>query len=381
MILSRLKLTNWRNFRNVDIKLGDRVFIVGPNAAGKSNLLDAFRFLRDIAKPDGGLQYALKRRQGLSKVRCLAARNQPDVGVEVEVRENGAGPVWTYAVHITQQQRGDRLPLLRSEVVTRDGREILRRPERADSLDEVRRSQTSLEQINANRRFRELARFFQRIQYLHLVPQIVRNPQAFQGPNGGDDPFGRSFLEQMTKTPRKTLNARLKRVEHVLKAVVPQLEDLQLVKDEMGVPHLETSYWHWRPNAAKQQEDQFSDGTLRLIGLFWALLDGDAPLLLEEPELSLHVEIVKRIPNLLSQLQRHRKRQVILTTHSWDLLSDKGVGGEETVLLTPGKEGTNAILAGDDKILALKLQHGLSVADAALPRTNPQNIEQLQLKF
>lgn len=226
-----------------------------------------------------------------------------------------------------------------------------------------------------------MARFFQRIQYLHLVPQIVRNPQAFQGPNGGDDPFGRSFLEQMTKTPRKTLNARLKRVEHVLKAVVPQLEDLQLVKDEMGVPHLETSYWHWRPNAAKQQEDQFSDGTLRLIGLFWALLDGDAPLLLEEPELSLHVEIVKRIPNLLSQLQRHRKRQVILTTHSWDLLSDKGVGGEETVLLTPGKEGTNAILAGDDKILALKLQHGLSVADAALPRTNPQNIEQLQLKF
>ncbi len=43
MIITRLKLENWRNFTDVDIPLSDRAFIIGPNASGKSNLLDAIR--------------------------------------------------------------------------------------------------------------------------------------------------------------------------------------------------------------------------------------------------------------------------------------------------------------------------------------------------
>ncbi|MDP8314874.1 MAG: AAA family ATPase [Candidatus Celaenobacter antarcticus] len=40
MIVSRLILKNWRNFRNVDVNLRERQFLVGPNASGKSNLLE-----------------------------------------------------------------------------------------------------------------------------------------------------------------------------------------------------------------------------------------------------------------------------------------------------------------------------------------------------
>ena len=54
MIITRLKLENWRNFTFVDIPLRERAFVIGPNASGKSNLLDAIRFLRDVAKRDGG---------------------------------------------------------------------------------------------------------------------------------------------------------------------------------------------------------------------------------------------------------------------------------------------------------------------------------------
>ncbi|HUQ93914.1 MAG TPA: AAA family ATPase, partial [Bryobacteraceae bacterium] len=79
MIISRLALKNWRNFRVLEVPLTDRVFIIGPNASGKSNLLDALRFLRDIAKPGGGLQRAISQRGGVSKVRCLAARKEPDI--------------------------------------------------------------------------------------------------------------------------------------------------------------------------------------------------------------------------------------------------------------------------------------------------------------
>lgn len=54
MIISHIKMKNWRNFRNVDTPLGRRIFLVGANASGKSNFLDALRFLRDIAKTEGG---------------------------------------------------------------------------------------------------------------------------------------------------------------------------------------------------------------------------------------------------------------------------------------------------------------------------------------
>jgi len=118
MIVSRLILRNWRNFQAIDLALSDRVFIVGPNAAGKSNLLDALRFLRDVARPGGGLQSAIRHRGGLSKIRCLAARREPNVEIEVELAESTFdGPVWRYRLSITQEVRGRRQPYVASESV------------------------------------------------------------------------------------------------------------------------------------------------------------------------------------------------------------------------------------------------------------------------
>ena len=73
MIVFRVIFKNWRNFQTADATLGQRTFPVGPNACGKSNFLEVFRFLKDIAKPGGGLQSAVNRRGGLSKIRCLAS--------------------------------------------------------------------------------------------------------------------------------------------------------------------------------------------------------------------------------------------------------------------------------------------------------------------
>jgi len=379
MIISRLILKNWRNFRSVDVSFTERVFVIGPNASGKSNLLDVFRFLRDIAKPGGGLQRAMFQRGGLSKVRCLAARKEPDVEIEVALSENGSTPRWRYGIGITQQVRGYRHPVLRFEKVWSGDTLIRERPDKDDKADEERLTQTHLEQINSNADFREVAKFFESVRYLHLVPQLLRNPEAFQGPSLPDDPYGRNFLEMVVKTPEKTRRSRLKRIEAALREAVPQLKDLTDTKDETGIPHLEATYAHWRPNAGRQREDQFSDGTLRLIGLFWSLLEGEAPLLLEEPELSLHSGIVVKLPALLYRLQRKRRRQIFVSTHSGDLLSNKSIGGEEVIVLRPGKEGTVVELASSVDEVRHLLEAGLCVADVVLPRTAPPNLGQLDL--
>ena len=380
MIVTHLVLKNWRNFRQVDATLGDRVFVIGPNASGKSNLLDAFRFLRDIAKPGGGLQKAIEDRGGLSRIRCLAARRYPDVEVQVTLADStDKEPSWQYGIGIAQESRGYRHVKLSFEKVWRNGQLIVNRPDSGDRQDSLRLTQTHLEQIGANAQFRDIAKFFESTQYLHLVPQLIKHPEAFAGAGIPGDPFGQSFLERVSKTQDRTRAARLRKIEKALQVAVPQLKGLAYTKDEMGVPHLEVIYDHWRPYGAKQREDQFSDGTLRLLGLFWSLLDGESLLLLEEPELSLNAGIVEKLPSIIHRLQKQRKRQVIVSTHSADLLSDKGIGGEEVLILTPNQEGTAVELASKNKEVRGLLEAGLSVRDAALPKVVPTGIQQLEL--
>jgi predicted ATPase len=115
MRVSRLKLKNWRNFQNVDIKLSDRMFIVGPNSCGKSNLLDVFRFLYDIVKTGGGLQMALEDRGGLKKIRCLSARVHPNVEIECTMVDKDVE--WTYILELKREQRGTHRDLVEQEIV------------------------------------------------------------------------------------------------------------------------------------------------------------------------------------------------------------------------------------------------------------------------
>ena len=382
MIVSRLILKNWRNFQSVDVSLGERVFLAGPNASGKSNLLDVFRFLRDIVV--NGLQKAVRDRGGVSKIRCLSARRHPDIEIGIQFSIAGEKEsLWEYAIGIKQKGGGYRefQPYLSYEKVWKSGQIIISRPDDSDKADVLRLTQTHLEQISANAQFREISNFFESVLYLHIVPQLLRYPREFLGSGLPGDPFGRSFLERVSRTNEKTRRARLKKNETALRMAVPQLKQLTHVIDteEGGIPHLEVLYEHWRMRGAKQREDQFSDGTLRLIGLLWSLLESDSLLLLEEPELSLNTAIVKKLPALIYRLQIQKNRQVILSTHSADLLSDKGIGGDEVLLLMPGQEGTQVELASSNKEIRELLEGGLSIADAALPYTVPDNIGQLEI--
>ena len=256
----------------------------------------------------------------------------------------------------------------------------MNRPNEADKADPARLTQTYLEQIGANLDFRDVARFVQSITYLHLVPQLLRYADQIQGRIIEDDPFGQSFLERVAKTPEKTRRARFRVIEGALRIAVPQLQQLQFMRDEAtGPPHVQALYSHWRPNAGWQQEDQFSDGTLRLIGFLWSLLEGDSMLLLEEPELSLNAGIVSHMAPLIYRLQKSRRRQVLISTHSDALLTEQGIDGREVLVLSPTPEGTEVEVAADIADVRALLDAGLTVGEAALPKTRPTQASLLSL--
>jgi predicted ATPase len=372
---SSLRLQNWKNFARIEVDLQNRVFLVGPNAAGKSNLLDVFRFLRDLASPGGGFQEAIRRRRGVRAIRCLAARRYPGIELHVVVEPRQANTRWEY--ELAFKQDAQRRARISKERVVRDGQVLLMRPNNDDKQDPARLTQTHLEQVNVNRSFRELASFFESVRYLHIVPQLVREPDRSVGRS--NDPFGGDFLEQIAKTQERTRVARLNRIRDALRVAVPQLAEIELARDDRGTPHLRGKYEHWRPQGAWQTEDQFSDGTLRLMGLLWVAMEGGGPLLLEEPEMSLHPEIVRYLPQMFARVQRRTGRQIILSTHSPDLLRDEGIGLDEVLLLRPGSEGTEVAPAGAFQEIRDLLQGGMTLADAVIPKTRPARADELAL--
>ena len=372
---THIGLENWRNFTRTDVDLAQRVFLVGPNASGKSNLLDVFRFLRDLVSVGGGIQEAVRRRGGVTSLRCLAARQYPYIGIEARIGEFGQPPAWTYVLRFTQDQQR-RLQITAERVLKGDA-VILDRPLEEDRADSARLTQTYLEQVQANERFREIASFLETIRYLHIVPQLVREPKRFG--DRRNDPYGGDFLQQVASVGERTQKSRLRRITQALRVAVPQLGELQLYRDSRGTPHLRGNYEHWRPQGTWQEEGDFSDGTLRLLGLLWAVLDKGGPLLLEEPELSLHPEVVRLVPQVLARVQRRTRRQVLMSTHSPDLLRDNGIGLDEVLLLEPDREGTRVRPATEFREIKPLLERGRTLADAVIARTKPEHVEQLAL--
>ncbi len=373
---TELVLENWRNFTTVKVELQRRVFLAGPNASGKSNLLDSLRFLRDIVSIGGGFQEAVRRRDGVSAVRCLAARQHQDISLRVVIGTELEPRQWMYEIRF--RQNGKR-PFVSSERVWRASGLILERPNEDDRKDAERLTQTHLEQVGNNQAFRAVAEFLSSIQYLHLVPQLVREPERSVKITNDPDPYGGDFLDQVASTPRRTKEARLKRIVAALQVAVPQLGELTLERDDQGRPHLKGRYEHWRPQGAWQTEKQFSDGTLRLMGLLWVALDKAGPLLLAEPELSLHPGVVRQLPRLFARIQHQSGRQILISTHSSDLLRDEGIGLDEVLLLVPGREGTDVVPASRMEDIPVLLEGGLSLPDVILPRTEPGNAAQLSV--
>ncbi|MER2564322.1 MAG: AAA family ATPase, partial [Myxococcaceae bacterium] len=137
---------------------------------------------------------------------------------------------------------------------------------------------------------------------------------------------------------------------------------------------------HWRYQAAAQTEAYLSDGTLRVIALLWEILDGEGPLLLEEPEISLHAAAVARLPALFGKANL-RDRQLILSTHAFSMFREVGIAAEELVLIRASKkrtaEASVVTMGPDEKTVVDSLKHQLSLEPLLERLTAPPAAEKL----
>jgi len=81
----------------------------------------------------------------------------------------------------------------------------------------------------------------------------------------------------------------------------------------------------------------------------------------------------------MARISKKTGRQVLLSTHSADLLSDQGIAAEEVLVLIPTREGTDVRVAGSFSEVNALLEGGMSIGEAVMPKTTPKAAEQLSL--
>lgn len=357
---------------------------MGPNGIGKSNLLDALRFLADIARPGGGLGFALAARGSLEKIKFAAAKTKDLVELEIHLADSSSlGTYYRYSLGITADQSGS--SRLAYERIRRSGELILDRPDEKDDLEPLLLAKTSLEHTNSNSSIIEIAEFLGSIRYLNFIPELFRFQDPFPPADVPGDPFGRNILQRVADLPAAERDKKIKIIDDILKIAVPQMPKLRFSVSRSGVPRLEGTFDIGRPRA-KHLQDRLSDGTLAAFAILWSFLEEGPLLLLEKPETALnHGTIHRMSPIMYMASVIGQKKQIIMSTHSAEFLKDEisPITPQEIILLMPGsyKEGTIAFQASSCPHIVEDMKKGMRADEIILDYTNPLDAMEEFLEF
>ena len=339
--INSLRVGNYRSLGDpTELSLGDLTALVGPNGSGKSNICDAFRFVADVFKM--GLEGAIAIRHGLGAIRRWSSGGPNDLWFAVTVdfapldeeNSNDQHPTLSAEYRIRIAGSGSKNYHVKYEYASlsrtgnypsngfliRDGSWI---DGPKDLRPQVAALGLALPLMAGDERFRPLADALRDISIYSIFPDDLRN---LQKPDSS-----KPMSENGTNwcSILKDLDVETGSLDLI--AAIGQLTgDIDDFRVRQMAGYLVTEFRHGqstprgkngRPKPRWFEASQESDGTLRMAGILTALIQHPSPTLLgiEEPELTVHPGA---IPLLYDHIKEASRRgQVILTTHSPDLLA------------------------------------------------------------
>jgi predicted ATPase len=370
-MLNRLHVQGFRSLRDVDVQLAPIVVLLGPNAAGKSNFLEAILLLarlvteRTLAdafrSPLRGYpaeSFSLPPGTGLPG---LLALQHADLVLEADVdapKTHSRSRSLRYRVGVRIHPESGDLEVRDEHLVWLSNSGLPTGPPRIERTGEqlaVRRvgeagaprheplglnhTVASNLQYSGRERYPDLDRLRDelaswRTYYLdpHLAMRFPQPPKetADPGPQGEDIA---PFLHRLEKGPerRKHFDA----IRRALRTAIPSIESLSVDLD----PRRGTLDVQISQNGTPYSSRVISEGTMRVLALC-AISGNPWPSRLvafEEPENGVQPRRIETIADLLVSMARRGERQVIVTTHSPVLVSAmwsrRSAGNDQILLL------------------------------------------------
>jgi predicted ATPase len=314
--LTRVVLKNYKSIEACDVDLDSLTFLVGANGAGKSNFLDAAKFVADALRTS--LNHALRERGGIQEVRRRTGGHPTHFGIRLEFAVPG-GPTGSYAFRIAAKAGGFEV---QHEECVLSGTEPLSGDIRFSVPGEAAASDR-LYLPDASADFRPVCEALARMAFYSPNPDRIRDLQL---PDAGDllARDGSNLASVLDRMAKRQPEARSK-VEEYLSKIVPGVRGIEVshvgpretLEFRQDVPDPENP---WRFLAGSM-----SDGTLRALAALVALFQsGAVPLAaLEEPAATLHPAAATVLLDAL--LEASALRQVLVTSHNAGLLDSPKV--------------------------------------------------------
>ena len=344
-LVTRIALRNYKSIAACDVQLAPLSFLVGPNGCGKSNFLDALRFVAEALR--FSLDHALRDRGGIQEVRRRSGGHPNHFGVRLDLRLAGAEGWYAFRV---AAKPGGRYSVQQEEcfVVGEGGHgsykvsdgevvasTILNPPACAsDRLYLVNMSGLDV--------FRPLYDALSGMGFYNLNPEAIRD---LQSPDPGellkrDGSNLASVLSNLDSDRKKDVEEYLAAITAGVTGVVAQAMGAKLTLDfrqeVRGAKH------PWRFPASNM-----SDGTLRALGVLVALFQGSGGppgrrhlVGIEEPESALHPAAAEVLIDSLTDASQ--SAQVMVTSHSADLLDNDAIP-DNSILAVLSEHGETRI--------------------------------------
>ena len=353
-MLRRLTLQRFRSLHGATVEFDNPTFLIGQNGAGKSNIVDALSLLADaMVSPFSAV---LDKRGGIGAVahRRAAGGRVADVGLRTELEGMAGAREAMYAFEVRPTQ-GYGYEVRREQCccVAEDGTRSW-----FDRTGKTFRSSTksrpalapdalALPLVAGDERFAPVARFLSDIQPYRIDPWTLRE---MQDPDAGDRLRGdgsnvASVLRQLDPATRQHL-------QDFLQTVVPGAVE---VKPERIQNKLSLRFTQQGEGAAlKLGPHNMSDGTLRTLGLLAAAFQRHLPtvLIVEEPEATIHPGALGTILDVLRHASR--SRQMVITTHSPDILEARWIEERHLRVVSWEAGATRIVPVSEDTRSALR---------------------------
>ena len=333
MFLKSALIRHYKSLDNALIEFSNPITVlVGPNAVGKSNVIDCLRFVRDAVTTD--LEHAVSTRGGIGRVRQYSKTKPYKLSVKLEfVQDFAVAPTrpasYEFAIesqtasnYTVDSERSsyfaptgsDETPIQQDFVRDRSGRVY---SGGSEASYRVSQDQLALGQLRGLHRQSawSLERFIRDWRYAEIYPNRLREPSSPDKDKVLSED-GRNWAS-VIKTLRRTPRGRdsLDRVFEAMKIVIPSFQEVAVsTVGNYLVPRFRFAM------GAKDKVEfdpvQLSDGTLRIFGILLALYQLPAPelLVIEEPEQAVHPGVLGVLADAFREASE--RTQIIVTTHS-----------------------------------------------------------------
>lgn len=397
MSIRRIHIENFKSFSEIDIDLTGFNVVIGSNAAGKSNFISVFKFLRDIARHgivnaiamQGGIEYLRNAKIGTSRDLVVKVSYLPDTAMEMVDPKKTGTPLLgirscesSYEFALRFDGSSDGFSIVRDRLVigcdvmgcnpdgpAADGGRMIGHGEIVVSNEggKVEYTVSIPDGCSLNKEdiipifFRgkrlpektllletiygyplpHSEKFFDKIAVYDFDPKLPKKGVVVTGKRELEEDG--SNLALVIKAINEHADKKRK-FANLLRDVLPFVEDFT-VKKFMDVSFILTLKERY-VRSYELPASSLSDGTIAIFCMIIALYFEEKPfIIIEEPVSHIHPFLVSRLMGMMKEASE--KKQVMVTTHSTEVV--KYASLDDILLISRDSEGYSIISRPGDK--------------------------------